>query len=168
MVIEFSKSETKPLVWKRVGVGIDRYFGKEGSHGKSNTDSPNSPMEKKPFNPSGGTLYDASSTTAQNGRPGVYSARYAGDECSFEDNINKVLSEMQNMDNRKACFMTVIALILNEKEYLFEGKVDGIILREKQGKNGFGYDPVFQPFGHAISFAEMDLDTIGKQQVKNL
>jgi len=93
------------------------------------------------------------------GRPGVYSARYAGDECSFEDNINKVLAEMQNMNNRKACFRTVIALILNGKEHLFEGKVDGVILREKQGKNGFGYDPVFQPFGYNFSFAEMDLDT---------
>jgi XTP/dITP diphosphohydrolase len=96
---------------------------------------------------------------ALDGRPGVYSARYAGEECSFEDNMNKVLAEMQNMDNRKACFRTVISLIINGKEYLFEGKVDGVILREKHGKHGFGYDPVFQPVGHTVSFAEMDLET---------
>ena len=96
---------------------------------------------------------------ALDGRPGVYSARYAGEECSFEDNMNKVLAEMQNVDNRKACFRTVIALIINGKEYLFEGKVDGVILHEKHGKHGFGYDPVFQPVGHTVSFAEMDLET---------
>ena len=93
------------------------------------------------------------------GRPGVYSARYAGEECSFEDNINKVLSQMQNIDNRKARFRTVIALIINGKEYLFEGQVEGNILREKHGQGGFGYDPVFQPSGYTLSFAEMDMDT---------
>ena len=93
------------------------------------------------------------------GRPGVYSARYAGEECSFEDNINKVLSQMQNIDNRKARFRTVIALIINGKEYLFEGQVEGNILREKHGQGGFGYDPVFQPSGYSLSFAEMDMDT---------
>jgi XTP/dITP diphosphohydrolase len=95
---------------------------------------------------------------ALNGCPGVYSARYAGNECSFEDNMNKVLEEMQPFTNRKACFRTVIALILEEKEYLFEGRVDGIILREKHGRQGFGYDPIFQPLGYDISFAEMDLN----------
>ncbi|MDR1182263.1 MAG: non-canonical purine NTP diphosphatase [Bacteroidales bacterium] len=95
---------------------------------------------------------------ALNGRPGVYSARYAGAQCSFEDNMNKVLEEMQPFTNRKACFRTVIALIMEGKEYLFEGRVDGIILREEQGKQGFGYDPIFQPSGYNISFAEMDLN----------
>jgi XTP/dITP diphosphohydrolase len=99
---------------------------------------------------------------ALDGRPGVYSARYAGEHCSFEDNISKVLSEMNGISNRKACFRTVIALILNGKEYLFEGQVDGIILQEKKGKNGFGYDPIFQPIESTISFAEMDLEEKNK------
>lgn len=93
-----------------------------------------------------------------NGCPGVYSARYAGEHCSFEDNMNKVLHEMQEVSNRRACFKTVIALILNEKEYIFEGKVDGIILREKHGEEGFGYDPIFQPDGFQQSFAQMDME----------
>jgi len=99
---------------------------------------------------------------ALGGCPGVYSARYAGVGCSFEDNINKLLYKMQHISNRKACFRTVIALILDGKEYLFEGSVDGVILRKKQGKNGFGYDPVFQPIGHTVSFAEMDLEKKNK------
>jgi len=92
------------------------------------------------------------------GRPGVYSARYAGEHCSFEDNMNKVLHEMQDISNRKACFKTVIALILNNKEYIFEGKVDGIILKERQGEEGFGYDPIFLPDGFSKSFAQMSLE----------
>ncbi|MDR1878255.1 MAG: non-canonical purine NTP diphosphatase [Bacteroidales bacterium] len=92
------------------------------------------------------------------GRPGVYSARYAGEQCSFEDNINKVLNEMRHHSNRKACFRTVIALILNGKEYTFEGRVDGTILRSRQGSEGFGYDPVFLPDGYAVSFAEMTME----------
>lgn len=93
-----------------------------------------------------------------NGRPGVYSARYAGEHCSFEDNMNKVLEEMQEISNRRASFKTIIALILNGKEYIFEGKVDGIILKEKHGEEGFGYDPIFQPDGFQQSFAQMDLE----------
>ena len=96
---------------------------------------------------------------ALNGRPGVYSARYAGVGCSFEDNIQKILAEMQPFSHRNACFRTVIALILEGKEYLFEGRVDGIILGEKQGENGFGYDPIFQPAESTVSFAQMDLET---------
>ena len=95
---------------------------------------------------------------ALEGRPGVYSARYAGEHCSFEDNMNKVLNEMQDISNRRACFKTVIVLLLNGKEYIFEGKVDGIILREKHGEEGFGYDPIFQPDGFQQSFAQMDLE----------
>ena len=95
---------------------------------------------------------------ALDGRPGVYSARYAGEHCSFEDNMNKVLLEMQDIPNRKACFKTVIALILDGEEYIFEGKVDGIILNERQGEEGFGYDPIFLPEGFSKSFAEMSLE----------
>lgn len=95
---------------------------------------------------------------ALNDRPGVYSARYAGEKCNFNDNMNKVLMEMNGLNNRKACFRTVIALILNGKEYLFEGKVDGEILKEKRGLDGFGYDPIFQPNGFNKTFAEMETE----------
>ena len=92
---------------------------------------------------------------ALEGRPGVYSARYAGEGCSFSDNINKVLLELEGEQNRKACFRCVISLILNGKEYQFEGRVDGVITEEKRGETGFGYDPVFIPDGHTRTFAEM-------------
>lgn len=95
---------------------------------------------------------------ALDGRPGVYSARYAGEGCSFDDNMNKVLLEMQGITNRKACFRTVISLIINGKEMQFEGKVDGEILTEKHGEKGFGYDPIFRPEGFEDSFAEMPLE----------
>ena len=96
---------------------------------------------------------------ALNGEPGVYSARYAGEACSFEDNMNKLLLAMDGKTNRKACFKTVIALILDGEEHLFFGKVDGTILLDKRGSKGFGYDPVFMPEGYDISFAEMDAAT---------
>jgi XTP/dITP diphosphohydrolase len=89
------------------------------------------------------------------GRPGVYSARYAGEGCSFDDNVRKVLLEMTGLSNRKACFRCVICLVLNGKEYLFEGRVDGVITGEKHGEGGFGYDPVFLPVGQQQTFAEM-------------
>lgn len=92
---------------------------------------------------------------ALDGRPGVYSARYAGLHCNPQDNINKLLNELQGVANRKACFKTVIALILNGQRYEFEGRVDGIILPERHGTDGFGYDPVFMPDGYNLSFAEM-------------
>lgn len=92
---------------------------------------------------------------ALEGRPGVYSARYAGEGCSFEDNIQKVLKELDGIDNRKACFRTVICLILDGKEHLFEGKIEGKIIKERKGEEGFGYDPVFIPQGHHQTFAEM-------------
>jgi XTP/dITP diphosphohydrolase len=94
---------------------------------------------------------------ALEGRPGVYSARYAGEGCSFEDNTNKVLNELENITNRSACFRTVISLILNGKETLFEGRVDGKITIERSGIKGFGYDPVFVPDGYMQTFAEMPL-----------
>lgn len=93
---------------------------------------------------------------ALNGEPGVYSARYAGKNATFEDNMDKLLEELHNKENRKACFRTVIALIMDGNEYLFEGRVDGMILKHKTGKGGFGYDPVFLPEGFEKSFAEMD------------
>jgi len=92
---------------------------------------------------------------ALNGKPGVYSARYAGESCSYEDNMQKVLLEMNGKTNRKAKFRTVIALILDNKEYLFDGEVNGIITTEKHGTKGFGYDPIFLPDGETLTFAEL-------------
>lgn len=99
---------------------------------------------------------------ALNGAPGVYSARYAGPNCTFEDNVNKMLEEMKNKQNRKARFRTVVSLILNGKEYYFEGEVTGVIARERSGAEGFGYDPIFIPEGLELSFAEMGLDEKNK------
>lgn len=93
---------------------------------------------------------------ALNGAPGVYSARYAGPSCSYQDNTEKVLREMRDIQDRRACFKTVIALIINEKQYLFEGRIDGIITTNPRGEHGFGYDPIFQPNGYYKTFAEMD------------
>ncbi len=96
---------------------------------------------------------------ALNGQPGVHSARYAGPAKDSKANMHKVLAGMQDKTNRKARFRTVIALILDGKEYLFEGRVDGEILTEQHGTAGFGYDPIFRPEGFKESFAEMDMDT---------
>ena len=92
------------------------------------------------------------------GKPGVKSARYAGEDCNPENNIKKVLNEMQNTTNRKARFRTVISLIMGGKELQFEGTVEGVILHEKRGIDGFGYDPVFVPNGYTKSFAELTLE----------
>jgi XTP/dITP diphosphohydrolase len=94
---------------------------------------------------------------ALDGEPGVYSARYAGENCSFEDNLNKVLAAMEGKNMRKARFRTVIALIENGILTTFQGEITGIITREKRGSGGFGYDPVFLPDGFDRTFAEMDL-----------
>jgi XTP/dITP diphosphohydrolase len=94
---------------------------------------------------------------ALGGEPGVYSARYAGDEKSAEANIEKVLNKMAKIKNRKARFRTVISLVIDGIEKQFEGIVDGEILTEKKGRSGFGYDPIFQPSGFSQSFAEMEL-----------
>lgn len=96
------------------------------------------------------------------GKPGVYSARYAGLHCSFEDNIDKVLQEMGSTQHRKARFVTVIAYVNGGNISTFEGSVSGTILRERTGNKGFGYDPVFMPDGYNISFAQMDLETKNK------
>lgn len=95
-------------------------------------------------------------------RPGVYSARYAGPAKDSLANMQKVLEEMKGKENRKACFRTVIALILEGKEYYFEGRVDGEILEEQQGEAGFGYDPIFRPEGYTESFAEMPMEEKNK------
>ena len=94
---------------------------------------------------------------ALNGQPGVHSARFAGEGKDSAANIEKVMTLLGKTENRKARFRTVIALIFGKKEYLFEGVVDGNIINEKRGKEGFGYDPVFIPSGKNMTFAEMDL-----------
>jgi XTP/dITP diphosphohydrolase len=94
---------------------------------------------------------------ALDGRPGVYSARYATDGHNFEANINKVLIELSGLQNRKARFRTVIALILDGSVHYFEGIVNGEIISERRGSQGFGYDPVFLPDGYKLTFAEMPL-----------
>lgn len=96
---------------------------------------------------------------ALNGAPGVYTARYAGPDCKPEDNIEKLLTVLQGETNRKACFRTAIALILpSGEERIFEGRVDGTIAPERQGENGFGYDPVFHPDGFPGTFAQLGQD----------
>ena len=99
---------------------------------------------------------------ALNGEPGVYSARYAGKQGDHEANINKVLDKLGFSENRKARFRTVISLIWNEEEHFFEGTVEGTIRHERTGREGFGYDPVFQPDGYDITFAEMSMDEKNK------
>ncbi len=92
---------------------------------------------------------------ALDGRPGVYSARYAGEGCNFEDNVVKVMKELKGVTNRAARFKTVISLIINGKEYLFEGIVNGKIIEQEKGDSGFGYDPIFMPNGYNKTFAEL-------------
>ncbi len=92
-----------------------------------------------------------------NGRPGVYSARYAGKDKDDRANMQKVLKEMEGVTDRRARFRTVIALIMGEKEFLFEGEVQGCILEKEQGAEGFGYDPIFSPADSHKSFAEMSM-----------
>ena len=95
---------------------------------------------------------------ALGGRPGVHSARFAGENKNSDANIDKLLLLLEGKSNRNARFRTVIALILNGTEYLFEGIVNGSIIDEKRGSQGFGYDPVFIPESRGLTFAEMDLD----------
>lgn len=92
---------------------------------------------------------------ALNGAPGVYSARYAGDAHNSEANMKKLLQDMEGIENRKAQFRTVFALIINGKEHLFEGIVKGEITKHRHGTSGFGYDPVFIPEGYTQTYAEM-------------
>ncbi|ALJ04338.1 deoxyribonucleotide triphosphate pyrophosphatase [Pseudalgibacter alginicilyticus] len=95
---------------------------------------------------------------ALNGAPGVYSARYAGEQRKSEDNINLLLKNLSTFDNRNAQFKTVIALQLNNTQTIFTGICKGEITKFKHGKKGFGYDPIFKPIGYSQTFAEMDLD----------
>ena len=89
------------------------------------------------------------------GAPGVYSARYAGEDCGAEDNMKKVLAKLENVENRNAKFRTVIALVLKAEENLFEGECNGTITKTKTGVEGFGYDPIFIAESCEITFAEM-------------
>jgi XTP/dITP diphosphohydrolase len=93
-----------------------------------------------------------------NGAPGVISARYAGEQKNAADNIAKILQEMEGVENRKAQFRTVIALVANNETHLFEGKVEGKITVAPRGAQGFGYDPIFIPDGSDRTFAEMSLE----------
>lgn len=93
------------------------------------------------------------------GRPGVYSARYAGLGCTPEDNMTKILEEMNGSTNRSASFKTVVHLCLPDQEKAFTGIVKGSIRSERSGSKGFGYDPVFEPEGFDITFAEMPMET---------
>jgi XTP/dITP diphosphohydrolase len=93
-----------------------------------------------------------------NNEPGVHSARYAGEDKSFDKNIDKLLLNLEGEKNRNARFRTVICLILNGKEYFFEGICEGKIIEERKGEKGFGYDPVFVPKGSDRTFAQMNMD----------
>lgn len=95
---------------------------------------------------------------ALGGEPGVKSARYAGENRSFDANIDKLLHNLSAHANKKARFRTVISLVLNGKEFLFEGICNGNIVPERKGSNGFGYDPVFTPDGSEKTFAEMTME----------
>jgi XTP/dITP diphosphohydrolase len=95
---------------------------------------------------------------ALNGEPGVYSGRYAGEPRSDSRNIDLLLKNMKKQSNRKARFKTVIALILEGKEYAFEGTAEGEIMHELVGEGGFGYDPVFQPNGFDRTFAQLSME----------
>lgn len=95
---------------------------------------------------------------ALDGEPGVYSARYAGENPSFEDNMNLLLKNLEGETNRAARFKTVIALILDNKKYVFEGIIEGQITTTKSGDEGFGYDPIFIPKGYEQTFAQMSAE----------
>jgi XTP/dITP diphosphohydrolase len=95
---------------------------------------------------------------ALNNEPGIYSARYAGAHGNHQANIAKVLDKLKSSDNRKARFRTVISLIWGGEEHFFEGTVEGTIRHELSGSDGFGYDPIFEPDGYDITFAQMSMD----------
>ncbi len=92
-----------------------------------------------------------------NGEPGVYSARYAGEPKNDDNNMNKLLDNLKDKDNRKANFKTVICLNINNEQYLFTGKINGKIIDKKIGTNGFGYDPIFVADGYTKTFAELTM-----------
>ena len=92
------------------------------------------------------------------GAPGVYSARYAGEHVTYEDNVKKLLTELKGQTDRRARFRTVISLKLDGKQHFFEGSCEGVITEEPSGEKGFGYDPVFRPLGSERTFAEMSME----------
>ena len=94
---------------------------------------------------------------ALGGRPGVYSARYAGQNATYDDNVEKLLEELKGNPDRRARFKSVVALADGDRELLFEGIINGTIIHERRGTSGFGYDPVFVPEGYDQTFAEMPL-----------
>ena len=94
---------------------------------------------------------------ALGGAPGAYSARYAGASCNADANVEKLLRALEGQKHRAARFRTVVVLVLGGERYMFEGCVDGEILTSRRGEGGFGYDPVFRPYGYAKSYAEMSL-----------
>ena len=96
------------------------------------------------------------------GKPGVYSARFAGEPSNSENNMRKLLMNLETKTNRKAQFRTVVSLNINDKKFLFEGICKGEILKEKQGEKGFGYDPIFKPEGFLQSFAVMSIEEKNK------
>lgn len=100
---------------------------------------------------------------ALNGAPGVYSARYAGEQASYDDNVEKLLSEMEDIEQRNAQFRTAVAFVDADKHWIFEGVCTGQISRYRKGVKGFGYDPIFMPDGFEQSFAEM-----GSEQKNNI
>lgn len=99
---------------------------------------------------------------ALGGEPGVYSARYAGENAAFKDNVNKLLNALDGESNRKARFRTVISLNIDGNQEYFEGVCEGEIELSPKGTQGFGYDPIFRPIGYDLTFAEMDLSTKGR------
>ena len=99
---------------------------------------------------------------ALDGRPGVYSARYAGQKATYIDNVEKLLGELENQENRKARFRTIIAFVQGEEEHLFEGACEGEITENPKGDQGFGYDPVFRPEGYSETFAELSAEEKNK------
>jgi len=98
---------------------------------------------------------------ALNGEPGVYSARYSGSR-DMEKNIDLVLARLNSQENRTARFKTVISLLLHDEQYFFEGAIEGSIIAERRGQGGFGYDPIFVPFGNDRTFAEMSAEEKNK------
>ncbi len=98
---------------------------------------------------------------ALNNAPGIYSARFAGENCDSEDNMRKLLHDLKGVENRNARFRTVIALILNGETHYFEGEISGEIIDAKRGNNGFGYDPIFMPDGYDKTFGELS------EEIKN-
>lgn len=99
---------------------------------------------------------------ALDGKPGVYSARYAGEDATYDQNVDKLLTEMDGEENRSASFSTVISLIIGGEEFFFTGKVEGEITLKRYGLDGFGYDPIFRPDGFSQTFSEMTSDLKNK------